>query len=1079
MPDYPPYIFGMHDRGAEHLLRSKPGWVLVTEGIGADPNNHQGGDYTDLSSQGFGVIVRLNNGYGSAGTIPHSAEYDNFARRCGNFVQASRGCHIWIIGNEMNLANERPGGPNGQAITPDLYAACFRRCRAEIRSRPGHENDQVVIGAVGPWNIETRYPGNESGDWVRYFADILNLLGEEVDGIALHTYTHGQEPHLVFSDTTMNPPFQNYHWHFRAYRDFMAAIPEDLRDRPVYITETDQYNAWRDENTGWVRNAYREIDDWNRDANNQPIQALILYRWIVGNPHDPQQVGWAIENKPGVQDDLRAAMRYDYHVVLPHGKPDYLVAWLAVDVPGRMEARGQATTLQVTVRNEGRLSWEHSGDQAVRLGHRWIDAQGSVLEGPRTDLPRDVAPGETLTLSGVSIPTPTKPGYYTLELDMVQGYADWFSATGSPVWRQEDVQVGPRYRVAWLRVDAPTEGTAGETVTFPVVVRNEGALTWPPDGANPVNLTYKWLDADHNVLVADGLRTPIGREVAPWEEVSLEARVQFPAERGDLILQLDMVHEFVAWFQWKGSPVHETPVQVRPALPDYAAEWPTYSGPDRLVAGQEGQALLEIKNTGALPWPHGGEGAIRLGYRWLDAQGNEVAVPGAETCPLPKTVAPGETVTLRDVAFIAPSTPDAYRLVWDLVQGGEWLSERGVAVLERSVQVVAPDYAVEWNLLTPWPTRLPPATEQHMGLRLRNTGARTWAAQGEQPVHLAYTWFTAAGELTEPWDTFRILLPGDVAPGQAVDLPDIPFRTPPLPGEYLLRWDLVEEGVTWFFRRGAAPLERTIEISEEAIYPPWTARASHNAGAVTLAFDGDPTTFWDSGANQEPGMWFQVDLGQVLVLDRVRVQSPGRGFPVGYKIKLSTDGQDWHLVAEKPHNWTDIDAAFAPCPARYVHLEQTGTPDWPATWMIGEISVSATEPWAGAEASHYGDYASQAVDARLRTYWNTRAVKQKPGMWFQVDMGSPRRIEGVTLIHPTGQQPRGYVVLVSADGQNWQEVGRNDDNWGMLDVRFAAVTARYVRVETTNSSPWHPWGISEFVIWRASPLWIHGRGGGE
>ena len=276
MPDfYPPYIFGMHDRGGEHLMvgKNKRGWVLVTEALGADPNNGSGSNYTDLSTQGLGVLVRLNHGYGTAGTIPHSSQYDDFARRCGNFVQASPGCHIWIIGNEMNLANERPGGPSGQAITPQLYASCFRKCRDEIRRRPGHTEDQVIAGAVGPWNTQTKYPGNLQGDWVRYFADILDLLGNEVDGIAVHAYTHGQDPHFVFDNAKMGTPFQDYYWHFRAYRDFLAAIPAALRKRPVYITETNQYVAWQNANTGWVRNAYQEINDWNQDPGNQPIQA--------------------------------------------------------------------------------------------------------------------------------------------------------------------------------------------------------------------------------------------------------------------------------------------------------------------------------------------------------------------------------------------------------------------------------------------------------------------------------------------------------------------------------------------------------------------------------------------------------------------------------------------------------------------------------------------------------------------------------------------------------------------------------------------------------------------------------------
>ena len=1074
---YPSFIFGMHDRGGEHhmLQKDRRGWVLVTEAIGADPNNHNGSNYTDLTGQDLGVIVRLNNGYSTAGTIPNSAAYDAFARRCGNFVQASPGCQIWIIGNEMNLAAERPGGPQGQAITPELYASCFRKCRNEIHLRPGHADDQVVVGAVGPWNIETKYPGNPSGDWVQYLADILDLLGDQVDGISLHTYTHGQQPDLVFSDATMGAPFQNRHYHFRAYRDFMAAIPASLRDRPVYITETDQYGAWLDDNTGWVRNAYQEIHNWNQGAGNQSIQSLILYRWIIGNPNDPKEVGWAISNKPGVQADWREAMNNAYTVPLPSVKPAYRAHWLEVGAPGRFEPDGTAT-FEVTVRNEGRRTWANTGTQAVRLGYRWYSTAGEIVEGEqRSDLPGAVDPGQTVSIPAVRVQAPLQPGFYSLELDLVEGTSTWFAEEGSPTWRQDDVRVGDRYRANWLSVDGPQEGTEAGTAIVPVRLRNEGSLTWTPGGDKPFNLTYKWLNADREVVVADGVRTPLPGPVAPLEEVALDASVQFPSPAGQYILQMDMVHEFVTWFQWQGSPVYEVEVSVQPAVPDYAAQWLDYSGPERLTVGQTGLAYVEIRNSGARPWPHSGDEAVHLGYRWLDPQGQEVPVAGAGTLPLPATVEPGETVTFRDAAFLAPAEPGSCLLTWDLVQEGTWLSERGVAVLQRPVQVVAPEYGVAWEVLQPWPAWMPPGEEMRAGLELHNTGSRAWSAAGEAPVHLAYHWFTADGKPAEPWDTFRILLPRDVAPGDSLALLDVPFKTPSVLGDYVLRWDLVAEGLAWFFRQGAAPLEVPVEISDRSLFVPWEATASHNADDVVLAFDGNPGTYWDSQADQEPGMWFQVDLGQLLVLDRVRVSSPGRGFPVGYKVKLSADGQDWHLVAEAPKNWTGVNVAFAPLSARYLRLEQTGRPDWPATWTISEISVSATEPWAGARASHYTDDAHEAVDARLRTAWNTRAVKQKPGMWFEVDMGDQRRIERLTLVHPASQMPRGYVVQVSTDGTAWQEVGRKDDNWGQVDVAFPALPARHVRVETTNSSPYHPWGIAEVAIWRSSPVWLVGR----
>jgi hypothetical protein len=213
----------------------------------------------------------------------------------------------------------------------------------------------------------------------------------------------------------------------------------------------------------------------------------------------------------------------------------------------------------------------------------------------------------------------------------------------------------------------------------------------------------------------------------------------------------------------------------------------------------------------------------------------------------------------------------------------------------------------------------------------------------------------------------------------------------------------------------------------------------------------------------------------VQVLDQVRVASPGRGFPVGYRMWLSADGQEWHLVAEKARNWANVEAAFAPCQAQYVRLEQAGQPAWTAPWMISEIMVSTTSPWLGVNASHFDDDAHRACDARLDTAWNTRNARQRPGMWFRLDMGSPRKVERVVLEHPPNQQPRGYVVEVSVDGQTWQEVARNDDNWGRVDARLSAVQTRHVRVTTTGSSPYHPWGICGLAVWRSSPTWLVGR----
>ena len=305
-----------------------------------------------------------------------------FAKRCGNFVETSSAA-IWIIGNEMNLAYERPGNNNGQGgevITPERYASCYTKCRAEIRSRPGHSTDQVIVGAVGPYNIQTTYPGNTTGDFKKYLADILALI-DQIDGVSIHAYTHGKNPGLVFSDVKMTDPrVSHLHNEFRVYRDFMAAIPQRFRNRPVYITETDQYNDWGDVNSGWIRRL--PGDQHLESEQRQPAHpGLILYRWIIGNPNDPKEVGWAIQNKPNLQDDWRDAMNNNYQVVLPNDKPLYLVAWLQADVPGRIDPGTQAK-FPVTVRNDGRIAWANSGASPSNSA-----TAGSLCRRPHLDPP--------------------------------------------------------------------------------------------------------------------------------------------------------------------------------------------------------------------------------------------------------------------------------------------------------------------------------------------------------------------------------------------------------------------------------------------------------------------------------------------------------------------------------------------------------------------------------------------------------------------------------------------------------------------------------------------------------------------
>ncbi|MBI3914488.1 MAG: hypothetical protein HY327_09950 [Chloroflexi bacterium] len=318
-PQIPPYIFGLHDNGGESTMLNagKPGWLTLSLKVTTD-----GSDFSALAQQGLGIIARLNNDYGSGGTIPNSAQYDTFAQQCANFVAGSKGVKIWIIGNETNLSWERPGNSNGsggEIITPQLYAQCFAKCRAAIKQVAGHSDDWVIPSPPAPWNNQTAYTGNESGDWVKYFGDILNeciKLNQPPDALALHAYTHGFNASLLTSEQMMGAPFTNRRYHFRVYRDFLSVVPASLKTVPVLITETQAADPdwWQNQNIGWIRAAYKEVNEWNTNTTNQPIQALCLFRWLA-NPGDSP--GWSISNRPALVDDFKAALQNAYQVRMP------------------------------------------------------------------------------------------------------------------------------------------------------------------------------------------------------------------------------------------------------------------------------------------------------------------------------------------------------------------------------------------------------------------------------------------------------------------------------------------------------------------------------------------------------------------------------------------------------------------------------------------------------------------------------------------------------------------------------------------------------------------------------------------
>jgi hypothetical protein len=325
------WIYGMHAASVNEVSAygndirglfqpsGNRGWILFTEGIGRRPQDLQPDEnrrnrFWDWARHaGYGVMVRLNYGYHDLGTIPEAIHYPAFAETCARYAdlylrhpELAPGVYKWviIIGNEQNNAREWPRqGHPPEVLTPQRYAHCFNLAYQAIKGVLG-KAAMVVPGAVDPYNAALQRP-------IDYFTQMLEGI-DDLDGIALHTYTHGHDVKRITHEKTFdNDPIKDHYYDFQSYRLFMKHIPAHLRDLPVFITETNPLFksaegdwGWYDQDIGWITAAYEEIHRWNATPHAQQIRALMLYRFAGDD--------WTMKDKHTLFQDFKKVLGRDY-----------------------------------------------------------------------------------------------------------------------------------------------------------------------------------------------------------------------------------------------------------------------------------------------------------------------------------------------------------------------------------------------------------------------------------------------------------------------------------------------------------------------------------------------------------------------------------------------------------------------------------------------------------------------------------------------------------------------------------------------------------------------------------------------
>ncbi|MGB8647675.1 MAG: ABC transporter ATP-binding protein [Anaerolineae bacterium] len=131
----------------------------------------------------------------------------------------------------------------------------------------------------------------------------------------------------------------------------------------------------------------------------------------------------------------------------------YRVEYVDYTLPAELTI-GVRGALRATLCNRSAQVWHGAnsaqrGTRLVSLGYRWVDLRGKSHQqpGPRTLLPHDLGPGESIQIEGTVLP-PQEPGLYVLEMDLMAEGVGWVSWGGC---------MGPRAHVQVLP-PAPAAG---------------------------------------------------------------------------------------------------------------------------------------------------------------------------------------------------------------------------------------------------------------------------------------------------------------------------------------------------------------------------------------------------------------------------------------------------------------------------------------------------------------------------------------------------------------------------------------------------------------------------------------------
>ena len=203
-------------------------------------------------------------------------------------------------------------------------------------------------------------------------------------------------------------------------------------------------------------------------------------------------------------------------------------------------------------------------------------------------------------------------------------------------------------------------------------------------------------------------------------------------------------------------------------------------------------------------------------------------------------------------------------VVGDLVREGvSWIQFLGSAPFRQSIVVTSGLNAGYGATTTPQQATIS-ATLQ-LSVDVTNYGQRTWTPG---LFSLSYHVFSANGS-TILWDGARGALPTAVSPGTTVSVP-INVALPGTTGDYVLAWDMVQEGVAWFSQLGVQRKAEAFSIVPGVTF--YGSGFGHGLGLSQYGANG-----WATGVTGVPLTGEQI-IAKYYPGTALQFVDPSRGF---------------------------------------------------------------------------------------------------------------------------------------------------------------------------------------------------------